>query len=67
MSGAAKMLGRSWPTGRVDGPGPRSAWRALLDADAAVRAASPEEYEAAELAAQEARVVFTASLERASA
>lgn len=61
------MTGRAWPTNVIERPGPREAWRALLDADTAVRAASPEEYEAAELAAQEARVVFTASLERASA
>lgn len=59
---------RAWiPTGLIEGPGPRAAWRALLDAEAAVRSATPEEYEAAELAAQEARETFTTALQRASA
>ncbi len=65
--GPALIEGRAWPTGMIERPGPREAWRALLDADAAVRGATPEEYEAAELAAQEARAVFTAALERAGA
>lgn len=62
MSGKQRAL-RLTP--RATGPGPRAAWRALLDADAAVRDATPDEYEAAELAAQHAREVFATALQRA--
>lgn len=30
MSGASRMMGRFWPTGKIEGPTPREAWRALI-------------------------------------
>lgn len=45
---------------------PRAAWQAMLLADAALRAATASEYEAAEKCAQEARKQFADALKRAN-
>jgi hypothetical protein len=69
--GAAALEGRSWPTNRIERPGPAEAFAALQDADQALFAArqkgsTVEELDDLCLAAARARAVWIDALRRAS-